>query len=357
MEQKSHMDVDPSFAFQNKDQYTFIDVRQPHEWLGGHILFASLISQDQIPTSISTKIPDRSRPIIVYCQTGKRSREACKQLRDLGYLSCFSLAGGLKTWTEMEYPVEIDKEKIAFYRRYARHINLSSVGVAGQEMLSKAKVLIIGSGGLGSPCSLYLVAAGIGTLGIVDHDKVDISNLQRQILYKEAEVSHPKVACAKERLLELNSTIEVIAYEEKLSNGNAAKIVRNFDVVVCCTDNFDATYLINDACLEENKPLVYAAIDEFDGQLAVLNYKNSCCYRCIFNSKPPDGLVMSCSEVGVLGVLPGILGTLQALEVMKIILNIGEVCANKLLIYDGLTNTMDHYETLPDEGCKCRISI
>ena len=237
--------------------------------------------------------------------------------------------------------------------RYSRHLILPEVGLKGQLKLKNSKVLVVGTGALGSPVLLYLSAAGIGTIGIIDFDTVDESNLQRQIIHSTNEIGNPKVNSAKSRINSINPNIDVIAYNDKLTSKNALEIIKNFDVVVDGTDNFQTRYLINDACVFLNKPFVYGAIFRFEGQSTVFNAdKNSPCYRCIFPEPPKAGLVPSCSEAGVLGVLPGIIGTIQASETIKTVLEIGETLKGRLLTLNALKMDFKDYKIKKDENCK-----
>ena len=222
--------------------------------------------------------------------------------------------------------------------RYNRHIIISEIGQRGQNKLSSAKVLMVGAGGLGCPVLQYLVAAGIGTIGIIDFDIVEKSNLQRQVLYGESSLGENKAIAAKTKLKDLNNEIEILAYPEKLTFQNAIDLFRQFDIIVDGTDNFETRYLINDACILTDKPLVFGAIYKFQGQVSVFNYKNGPTYRCAFPVKPIQSEIPNCSQVGVLGVLPGVIGTMQANEVLKIVLGIGDVLSGRLLCYDALTN-------------------
>ncbi len=235
--------------------------------------------------------------------------------------------------------------------RYSRHLILENIGLEGQLKLKNSKVLVVGTGALGSPALMYLAAAGVGTIGIVDFDIVESSNLQRQIIHSTKSIGKSKISSAKNRILELNPNIEVHAFEEKLTSKNALEIIKNFDVVVDGTDNFQTRYLINDACVFLNKPFVYGAISKFEGQTTVFNHKNSACYRCLFPTPPKAGLVQSCSEAGVLGVLPGIVGTIQATETIKLLLNIGENLNNRLLSFDALKMRFFEYKISKNENC------
>ena len=236
-------------------------------------------------------------------------------------------------------------------QRYSRHLLLPEVGVTGQQKLKSLQVLVIGAGGLGCPVLLYLAAAGVGHLGIVDDDKVDLSNLQRQVLFSVADVGKSKAVVAQEKIQALNPNTTVTVYQTRLDASNALEIFKHYDVIVDCTDNFATRYLSNDACVILNKPNVYASIFRFDGQLSVFNYKNGPCYRCLYPTPPPPELVPSCAEGGVVGILPGVLGTLQATEVIKILLDIGDVMAGRLLTFDALTMSFDEYQLTRNHKC------
>ena len=237
-------------------------------------------------------------------------------------------------------------------RRYARHIILPGIGADGQRKLAEAKVLVIGAGGLGSPAAMYLAAAGVGTLGLVDFDRVDLSNLHRQLLHDTADVGRPKVDSATERLNELNPNVDVVGYRELLSSANAFEVIGPYDVVVDGTDNFPVRYLVNDATQLLDKPLVYGSIYQWEGQASVfLPGPETPCYRCLFPEPPPPGTVPSCAEGGVFGVLPGIIGSIQATEAIKLILGAGEPLAGKLVLYDALRNEFTTVKLRWDPDC------
>ncbi len=235
--------------------------------------------------------------------------------------------------------------------RYSRHLILENIGLEGQLKLKNSKVLVVGTGALGSPALLYLSAAGVGTIGIIDFDIVEESNLQRQIIHSTKSIGKSKISSAKMQINEINPNINVVDTEDRLSSRNALEIIKNFDVVVDGTDNFQTRYLINDACVFLNKPFIYGAISKFEGQTTVFNHKNSACYRCLFPNPPKAGLVQSCSEAGVLGVLPGIVGTIQATETIKLLLNIGENLNNRLLSFDALKMRFIEYKISKNENC------
>ncbi len=253
----------------------------------------------------------------------------------------------MKTLTVGEIPLTYQEIK-----RYGRHLIIPEVGLAGQKKLKAARVLIVGVGGLGSPISLYLAAAGVGHIGLVDFDVVDESNLQRQIIYTSKDVKRPKLEVAKERLTAMNPYIEVETYEVKLTSENALEIMKDYDVIVDGTDNFPTRYLVNDACVLLGKPNVYGSIFRFDGQVSVFDARRGPCYRCLYPEPPPPGLVPSCAEGGVLGVLPGVVGALQSMEVIKLILGIGEPLLGRLLLFDALRMSFTELKLRKDPNCK-----
>ncbi len=329
---------------QGTDTPLVIDIREPHEVERGHIPGAKIIPRGFLELWIDDLAYDPDQPIVIYCAGGVRSALAAKALQDMGYRQVYSLAGGFHAWESAGLPVETPRVFTPEQReRYSRHFILPDVGEEGQAKLLDAKVLLVGGGGLGSPAALYLAAAGVGTLGLIDHDRVDLSNLQRQVLYTTADVGRPKVEVAAERLKALNPDINVVTYREPLYSENALDIIREYDIVINGTDNFPTRYLVNDACVLLRKPLVDASIFMFEGQVTVyqpaipeLGIEGGPCYRCLYPDPPPPGEVPSCAEAGVLGVLPGIIGSIQAVEAIKLILGIGEPLIGRLLMYDAL---------------------
>ena len=316
-----------------------VDVREREEWAQGHIPGAHFIPRGFLELQIEDLVSDRDAPIVVYCAGGVRSALAALALRQMGYTRVESLAGGFEGWKAAGYPFVIPKILTDTQRvRYSRHILLPEVGEAGQIKLLEAKVAIIGAGGLGSPAALYLAAAGVGTIGIVDHDAVDLSNLHRQILHKTEDIGRPKTESAADTLHGINPDVEVIGHHVLLDSSNALDVLRDYDVVINGSDNFPTRYLVNDACVMLGKPLVDASIFRFEGQTTVFDpQRGGPCYRCLFPTPPPPGEVPSCAEAGVLGVLPGIMGSLQAMEAIKLILGIGDPLIGRLLLYDALT--------------------
>ena len=323
---------------------TLVDIRERDEFVQGYIPDAVFIPRGFLELQIEQHQPKRDAPVVLYCAGGVRSALAARNLQDMGYQNVISLIGGFNGWKNAGNAFKIpsflsDEQRI----RYSRHTLLNDVGEAGQIKLLESKVLLIGAGGLGSPAALYLAAAGVGTLGIVDFDTVDVSNLQRQVLHGVKDVGRPKVESAADRLTDLNPDVKVIGYREPITSENALEIIKDYDVVLNGSDNFPTRYLVNDACQFLKKPLVDASIFMFEGQATVYQpadhehgIEGGPCYRCLYPDPPPPGEVPSCSEAGVLGVLPGIVGSIQAIEAIKLILGIGDTLVGRLLMIDTL---------------------
>ncbi|HWM87223.1 MAG TPA: molybdopterin-synthase adenylyltransferase MoeB [Kofleriaceae bacterium] len=329
-----------------------IDVREQDEYVQGYIPGARWIPRGNLELRIEDAIPDRESPVVLYCAGGTRSALAARSLRELGYTQVKSLAGGFGAWKRAGYPFDVpvvlsQEQQI----RYSRHTMLPEVGDAGQVALLKSRVLCLGAGGLGSPSSMYLAAAGIGTLGIVDDDVVDMSNLQRQILHSTDRVGVHKVESAARTLNGLNPDVKVVQHRTRLDSSNALDIMGNYDVIVDGADNFQARYLVNDAALKLGIPVVHASIFRFEGQITVFPGDGGPCYRCLYPSPPPPEEAPSCAEAGVLGVLPGIMGVLQATEVIKIVLGKGNTLAGRLLVYDALKTKFRELKLRRDESC------
>jgi len=303
---------------------------------------------------VEEAVPDRHAPIIAYCAGGVRSLIAGRILREeLGYTNVASMRGGFQAWKNQGMPIVEDRQFTPEQQiRYSRHFLLPEVGEAGQAKLLDARVLCIGAGGLGSPAAFYLAAAGVGTLGIVDMDVVDLSNLQRQILHTNDRVGMPKTESARMTLQALNPDVKVIEFRERLSSENVRRIFAGFDVVVNGCDNFPTRYLANDACVMMGKPLVDGAIWQFEGQATVFHPPHGPCYRCMFPEPPPPGSTPSCAEAGVLGVLPGLVGSLQALEAMKLVLAVGDPLLGRLLLLDGRTLAFREIALRADPQCR-----
>jgi sulfur-carrier protein adenylyltransferase/sulfurtransferase len=330
-----------------------VDVREQDEWDEGHIPRAVHVPRGNLESRIEPLAPDRDRSILVYCAAGNRSAFAAKTLAELGYTDVASLRGGFTDWKRNGYAVDLSKGLEAPQRaRYSRHLLIPEVGEAGQLKLLQSKVLLIGAGGLGSPASLYLAAAGIGRLGIVDADVVDESNLQRQIVHSTERLGEAKVDSAKRTVEALNPDVEVVAYKERLTSENVERILADgWDVIVDGADNFPTRYLVNDASVWHDIPVVHGSIYRFEGQVTVLKPGAGPCYRCLFPAPPPPELAPSCAEGGVLGVLPGIIGSLQASEALKLLLGIGEPLIGRLLLFDALTAEFNDVSIRRDPEC------
>ncbi len=314
-----------------------VDVREADEYEQGAIVGARHIPRGMLEFNIAAIAPDPATPIVLYCAAGARSALAARTLEALGYRNVASLDSGFTGWKAAGYDWELPRTFSSDQRaRYSRHLMLPEVGEAGQQRLLDARVLIIGAGGLGSPAAMYLAAAGVGTLGIVDSDRVDISNLQRQILHDLHRVGERKVESARQTITAFNSDVKVEAYATRLSAANALEIMAGYDVVVDGSDNFPTRYLVNDASLHLEVPVVHGSIFRFDGQATVFTPYDGPCYRCLFELPPPPELAPNCAEAGVLGVLPGIIGSIQAVEAIKLVLGIGKTLSGRLLLYDAL---------------------
>ncbi len=315
-----------------------IDIREPDEFEQGAIPGAKLIPRGLLESSILNAVPDPDAEVVLYCAGGARSALAARTLQEMGYRRVHSLAGGFGRWKAEGHPWDVPRTLTRDQKiRYSRHLLLPEVGEEGQARLLESKVLLIGAGGLGSPAALYLAAAGVGTLGIVDFDVVDESNLQRQILHDTRRVGQPKVESARETLTALNPDVVVEAHQTRLGADNVLDILSGYDLVVDGGDNFPTRYLVNDASLHLRIPVVHGAIFRFEGQVSVFKPYDGPCYRCLFPQPPPPELAPSCAEAGVLGVLPGIIGSIEAMEAIKVLLGIGEPLVGKLLTYDALT--------------------
>lgn len=330
-----------------------VDVREADEWEAGHIPGAQFVTRGHLESRIEAAAPDRSQHVILYCASGNRSALAAKTLtEDLGYARASSMTGGYTLWKDRGYGVELPRAFSAEQKqRYSRHFLLPEIGTGGQERLLDAKVLLLGAGGLGSPTALYLAAAGIGTLGIVDDDVVDVSNLQRQVIHTTAAVGTAKVESAKQAIAALNPDVEVRTYQVRLTAENIVEIISGYDVIVDGVDNFPTRYLLNDASVRLRIPVVSAAILGFEGQLSVFAPYTGPCYRCLFPEPPPAELAPSCGANGVLGVLPGTMGLLQATEVLKLVLGIGDPLIGRLLMYDALAATTSELRIGRDPEC------
>ena len=330
-----------------------VDVREQEEWDEGHIPGAVHVPRGHLESRIERLAPDTGRPVVVYCSAGNRSAFAAKTLAELGYEDVVSLAGGFTDWKRNGFPVQLQAGLEAPQRaRYSRHLLIPEVGEEGQLKLLDSKILLIGAGGLGSPASLYLAAAGVGRIGIVDADVVDESNLQRQIVHSTESLGEPKVESAKRAVEALNPDVEVVPYKERLTSENIERILADgWDVIVDGADNFPTRYLVNDASIWHKIPVVHGSIYRFEGQVTVFKPDEGPCYRCLFPTPPPPELAPSCAEGGVLGVLPGVIGSLQASEALKLALGIGEPLIGRLLLFDALTAMFDEVKLRRDPDC------
>jgi len=330
-----------------------VDVRESDEWAQGHLPGAKHVPRSYLESRIEGVVPDRAQRIVLYCASGTRSVLAAHTLsNDLGYEHVASMTGGITLWKDRGYEVVVPRRFTPEQReRYSRHVLIPEIGESGQQKLLDAKVLLLGSGGLGSPNALYLAAAGVGTLGIVDGDVVDLSNLQRQVIHNTARIGVPKVESAEETIHALNPDVKVIPYNTRLDASNIMEIISGYDIVVDGVDNFPTRYLLNDASVRLQIPVVSASVLGFDGQLSVFKPYEGPCYRCLFPEPPPADLAPSCGANGVLGVLPGTMGLLQATEVIKLITGAGEPAIGRLLLYDALAGTLDELKIRRDPAC------
>jgi molybdopterin/thiamine biosynthesis adenylyltransferase/rhodanese-related sulfurtransferase len=347
-------EVDPDVLEEKLNSgFLLLDVREREEFSEGHIPKATSIPRGFLELRISGIAPSLKQPIAVYCAGGSRSALAAKTLQEMGYQEVVSLAGGINAWKQAKKEVKVPRALSSEQRaRYGRHILLPNVGEEGQQKLLEAKVLLVGAGGLGSPAALYLAAAGVGTLGIADADQVELSNLQRQILHSAEWLGRPKVDSAEKMLRELNSDVKVIKFNKHIGAENVLEVIKDFDIVIDGTDNFPTRYLLNDACVLSKKANIHGAIFRFDGQLSVFDpSRGGPCYRCLYPEPPPPEMVPSCHEAGVFGVLPGVIGVLQATEAIKLILEIGEPLLGRLLLYDALEQRFHELRITRDPGC------
>jgi sulfur-carrier protein adenylyltransferase/sulfurtransferase len=356
--QQVRSEIDEIDATQARDQIEsgeplVVDVREQSEWDEGHIPGAVHVPRGHLESRIERVAPDPSRPIVLYCSAGNRSAFAAKTLGELGYEDVSSLTGGFTDWKRNGFPVELQDGLDAPQRtRYSRHLLIPEVGEQGQLKLLDSKVLLIGAGGLGSPAALYLAAAGVGRLGIVDADVVDDSNLQRQIIHSTERLGEAKVDSARRTIEALNPDVEVVAYKERLSSENIERILADgWDVIVDGADNFPTRYLVNDASVWHDIPVVHGSIYRFEGQVTVFKPHEGPCYRCLFPTPPPPELAPSCAEGGVLGVLPGVIGSLQANEALKLALDIGEPLVGRLLLFDALSTDFNEVKLRRDPEC------
>jgi molybdopterin/thiamine biosynthesis adenylyltransferase/rhodanese-related sulfurtransferase len=344
------------------EKMTLVDVREKDEWRAGYIPGAVSIPRGFLEIQAEQKLPDKNARIVAYCAGGTRSALAAATLSELGYTNVETANPGFVRWKDLGWPMEAPPQLTDAQReRYSRHILLPEVGEAGQAKLLKSKVLLLGAGGLGSPAAMYLAAAGVGTLGLVDADVVDASNLQRQIIHATSRVGMPKVESAAKTIAELNPDVKVVPYMERLTSANVERLFADYEVVVDGTDNFPTRYLVNDASVWMGKPVAHGSIFRFDGQVTTFISDKAAkklgmpeagpCYRCLYPEPPPPHLAPSCQEAGVLGILCGIIGTLQATEAIKILLGRGTTLAGRLLTYDSLKMKFRELRLRRDPSC------
>jgi adenylyltransferase/sulfurtransferase len=336
----------------NGNSPVLLDVRESDEWRQGHLEGALSLPRGFLEIKVESAVPNKETPIIAYCAGGVRSLLAAKVMKEMGYQNVSSMAGGYAAWKNGGFKwvqdFQYTPEQLI---RYSRHFLLPEVGEDGQAKLLQAKVLMVGAGGLGSPSAYYLAAAGVGTIGIIDNDVVDISNLQRQILHANDRVGKPKVDSAKQTLEGLNPDVRVSPYQAKLTSENIMEIIKDYDLVVDGCDNFPTRYLVNDACVLAGKPNVHGSIFQFEGQATVFYPGKGPCYRCLYPEPPPAEMAPSCAEAGVLGVLPGLIGVIEALEAIKIILGKGETLVGRLLHFNTLTMEINTLKLRRDPNC------
>jgi sulfur-carrier protein adenylyltransferase/sulfurtransferase len=349
-------EVDPKQVHeltQNGNGAVIVDVREQHEFEQSHLPGALHVPRAHLETRIEGAVGDRSQRVILYCASGNRSAFAAQTLRDLlGYEDVASMRGGITLWKDRGYEVEVPRTLTADQReRYSRHMLVPEIGLEGQMKLLDAKVLLLGAGGLGSPAALYLAAAGVGTIGLVDNDVVDLSNLQRQIAHTNDRIGVPKVDSAEISIHDINPDVKVEKHPVRLGPDNIMEIIDGYDVVVDGLDNFPTRYLLNDASVRKQIPVVSASILGFEGQLSVFHPYEGPCYRCLYPTPPPAELAPSCGAAGVLGVLPGVMGLLQSVEVIKLITGAGETMAGRLLLYDALGTTFTELKVRRDPDC------
>ncbi|MDT8409163.1 MAG: molybdopterin-synthase adenylyltransferase MoeB [Wenzhouxiangellaceae bacterium] len=333
-----------------------IDVREADEIAQGMAEGAQPLGRGYLEIRIAEAVPDDDQPVLVICGSSTRSLLAADDLKKLGYRDVGVVEGGFNQWKDEGLPVVAPERADADARqRYARQMVLPEVGEAGQAKLGKARVLLIGAGGLGSPAALYLAGAGVGTLGLVDHDRVDRSNLHRQVLHRDDRVGWPKTQSARATIEALNPRVAVQIHDLRLNSGNVDSLFSGYDIVVDGSDNFPTRYLVNDACLKLGLVCIYGAVQGFEGQVSVFPAGGRPCYRCLFSEPPPAQFAPSCNEAGVIGIVPGLIGLLQAMEVIKQVLGIGESLAGRLLLFDGRDTRMRELKLAADPACAyCR---
>lgn len=348
--------LSPEEAYREKVEggdLVFLDVREGNEYIQGAIPDALFIPPSYLPLRVERVVPSKDKKVVVYCASGTRSLFSAKILKELGYKKVYNLDGGFVGWKNAGLPWVQDRilEKVRS-PRYSRHLLIPEIGEEGQKRLLQSKVLLIGAGGLGSPAAIYLAAAGVGKIGIVDPDRVDETNLQRQILHRTIDVGRAKVDSAREAIKLLNPDVEVVTYPFRLDSSNIFSVLdEGWDFVLDGSDNFPTRYLINDACYFKKIPNVHGSIFRFEGQVTVFYPEVGPCYRCLYPEPPPPELAPSCAEAGVLGILPGVIGVLQAIEGIKLLLKIGNPLIGRLLHYDALRGTFRELRLEKDRSC------
>ncbi len=345
-------EVEPADVRDQVGSSIFLDVREPDEYEQGAIPGAVHIPRGHLEFQVEGRLLNKDEPVVVYCAGGARSAFAAKTLQEIGFTNVVSVIGGFNRWKDEGLTWTTPKTLTPDQRnRYQRHLLLPEVGEKGQQKLLESKVLMLGAGGLGSPSSLYLAAAGVGNIGIIDMDVVDASNIQRQILHNLDRVGERKVDSAKKTLTALNPDLNVATYDVRLGADNILDIIDGYDIIVDGTDNFPTRYLVNDAALLKKIPVVHGSIFRFEGQVTIFDPYNGPCYRCMIPEPPPAELAPSCAEAGVLGVLPGIVGSIQALETLKMLLNLGETLVGRLLAFDALEESFRTFKVRRDPAC------
>jgi sulfur-carrier protein adenylyltransferase/sulfurtransferase len=338
--------------FNPENGFALLDVREDDEWQQGHLDKAVFLPRGFLEVKADKVLADKSQPIVVYCAGGVRSALAAKTLQDLGYTDVYSMRGGFNEWKNNGMPFvtpeKVGKDQMA---RYSRHLRIPEVGEQGQLKLLKSRVLLVGAGGLGSPAGVYLAASGVGTIGLVDYDVVDESNLQRQILHWTSSVGTPKVDSARRTLFEVNPNVKVRTYNVHLDASNVLDIFSDYDVIVSGSDNFTTAYMVNDAAVMLKKPVAYGSIFRFEGQASTFIPYEGPCFRCLYATATPPEMAPSCDEAGVLGVLPGVIGLIQATEAIKLLLSLGTTLSGRLLTYDALEMTFKQFKIRRDPAC------
>jgi molybdopterin/thiamine biosynthesis adenylyltransferase/rhodanese-related sulfurtransferase len=334
------------------ERVVLLDVREDDETKDGILPGALTLSRAHFESRVEDLLPDKDAEVVIYCATGQRSAFAARTLGELGYTNAVSLDGGFNRWKDLGYEYTVPKALSSDQRhRYSRHILLPEVGQEGQLKLLESKVLLIGAGGLGSPAALYLAAAGVGTIGIVDSDIVEESNLQRQVIHDADTLGVLKAESAKERIQKLNKDVKVITHAVRLDTSNVVELIRDYDVIVDGSDNFETRYALNDAAVPLGKPVVHGSIFRFEGMVSTFVPYEGPCYRCVYPEAPPPELAPSCSEAGVLGVLPGIVGCIQANEALKLIIGYGQPLVGRLLTFDAHITTFGEVKARRDPSC------